>query len=188
MGILPVLPLLAAAAAAHRNEHIEKRSQPSVPPPTLVDLKPLTWSDVNIIQPPTNKFGDFQERKLATLSVLNTNWTSNIFFNDGSTNKTPVMRYRFLFNFNDSSNNTIIEPSSTIVTLPWFKDSLRGNVDLYVIARHVPVRWAEATTVVNAIRAAQPSKPIVVLSGHLHVRDFKQYDGRAVGLSSGNIM
>ncbi|KAF9138054.1 hypothetical protein BG015_002524 [Linnemannia schmuckeri] len=130
--------------------------------------------------------------------------TSNVFIKDSLTNKTVpignlynkfrlkfgtrVMSYGFLYNFKGAANNTVVEPSNFTVTLPWFQKSLKEDVDMYLIVGHVPIRWAEATAVVQAIRAAHPSKPIVVLGGHLHVRDFKVYDNRAFGLSSGRFM
>ncbi|KAF9326523.1 hypothetical protein BGZ91_001893 [Linnemannia elongata] len=101
---------------------------------------------------------------------------------------TRVMSYGFLYNFNGAANNTIVEPSNFTVTLPWFQKSLKEDVDMYLVVGHIPIRWAEATAVVKAIRDAHPSKPIVVLGGHLHVRDFKVYDNRAFGLSSGRFM
>ncbi|KAF9208791.1 hypothetical protein BGZ49_007541, partial [Haplosporangium sp. Z 27] len=277
MRVLTLLPLLAVAVAAHGHSHVEKRSQPGVPQPVPVDLRPLTWGDVNIIQTTeasySGDFGDFasflyhmrqqaDHRKKDLLLVdsgdlhdgnglsdattpdgkisnpifekinydvlaignheLYVNdvaedtfrnfapkWgkkyvTSNTFFIDGHTNKTlpfgklynkfrmkygtRVMSYGFLFNFNGNSNNTYCEPANTTVHLPWFQKSLKEDVDLYVIAGHIPVRWAEATTVIDAIRAVHPSKPIVLMGGHLHVRDFKEYDNRAFGMSSGRFM
>ncbi|KAF9115340.1 hypothetical protein BGX27_008221 [Mortierella sp. AM989] len=288
MRLLTLLPLLAAAVAAHGHSHVEKRSQPGAPQPIPVDLKPLTWGDVNIIQTTDTHgwlsghikegsysadFGDFasflyhmrqqaiHRRKdllvidsgdlhdgngLSDATPINgqvTNpifqkinydvlaignhelyvnsvaedtyrnfapkWgkrylTSNVFFKDGLTNKTVpignlynkfrmkfgtrVMSYGFLFNFDGNANNTVVEPTNTTITLPWFQNSLKDDVDLYVVAGHMPVRQAEALTVVKAIRSAHPTKPIAVLGGHLHIRDFKQYDARAFGLASGRFM
>jgi len=48
MRYLTLLPVLAIAVAAHGA--FEKRAQPGVPQPVPVDLRPLTWGDVNIIQ------------------------------------------------------------------------------------------------------------------------------------------
>ncbi|KAF9436911.1 hypothetical protein BGZ76_002575 [Entomortierella beljakovae] len=130
--------------------------------------------------------------------------TSNTFIKDSATNKTVpigklynkfrmkygtrVMSYGFLYNFFGGANNTIVEPSNVTVTLPWFQQSLKEDVDVYVIAGHVPIRWREATAVVDAIRAVHPSKPILLFGGHLHIRDFKAYDNRAFGLSAGRFM
>ncbi|KAI1315735.1 hypothetical protein EDD11_000385 [Mortierella claussenii] len=102
--------------------------------------------------------------------------------------ETRVMSYGFLFNFNGNANNTVVEQANVTVIKPWFQDSLMEDVDLYVIAGHLPVRWVEAITVVNAIRVKHPAKPIALLGGYLQVRDFKQYDGRAIDLSSGRFM
>ncbi|KAF9945604.1 hypothetical protein BGZ65_010568, partial [Modicella reniformis] len=47
MHLLVFLPLLAVVAAYV--EHIERRSQPGVPQPTSVNLRPLEWGDFNVI-------------------------------------------------------------------------------------------------------------------------------------------
>ncbi|KAF8940963.1 hypothetical protein BGZ58_003695 [Dissophora ornata] len=101
---------------------------------------------------------------------------------------TRVMSYGFLYNFVGAANNTIIEPSNVTVTLPWFQQSLKEDVDVYLIVGHVPIRYTEAKTVIQAIRAVHPSKPILLFGGHLHVRDFTAYDSRAYGLSAGRFM
>jgi len=50
MRLLALLPLLAVAAAhVEHIEHLERRSQPGVPTPKPVDLRPLEWGDVNVI-------------------------------------------------------------------------------------------------------------------------------------------
>ncbi|KAG0237984.1 Metallo-dependent phosphatase-like protein [Mortierella sp. GBAus27b] len=286
MRLLALLPLLAVAAA--HVEHIERRSQPGVPQPNPVDLRPLEWGDLNIISTTDTHgwlaghlkegaysadFGDFASflahmREQAAIrrkdllvvdsgdlhdgnglsdatpldgqvsnpifEMINYDalaignhelylpeiaedtyrnfapkWgkkylTSNTFIKDSRTNKTVpigklynkfrmkfgtrVMSYGFLYNFVGAANNTIIEPANVTVTLPWFQKSLKEDVDVYLIVGHVPVRWNEAITVVNAIRAVHPSKPILLFGGHLHVRDFKAYDARAYGLSAGRFM
>ncbi|GJJ69459.1 hypothetical protein EMPS_01805 [Entomortierella parvispora] len=286
MRYLTLLPVLAIAVAAHGT--FEKRAQPGVPQPVPVDLRPLTWGDVNIIQTTDTHgwleghiqeasysadFGDFAsflyhmrqqaDHRRKDLMVVDSGdlhdgnglsdatpldasasnplfekvnydalsignhelylndvaedtyknfapkWgrrylTSNVFIKDALTNKTvpignlynkfrlkygtKVMSYGFLYNFDGAANNTVIEPSSTTVTLPWFKKSLEEDVDMYLIVGHIPVRWAEAKTVVKAIRKAHPSKPIILMGGHLHVRDFTVYDPRAVGMSAGRYL
>ncbi|KAF9949369.1 hypothetical protein BGZ70_001803 [Mortierella alpina] len=130
--------------------------------------------------------------------------TSNTFIKDGVTNEripvgnlynkfrlkygTRVMSYGFMFNFNKTASRAFVEPSTVTVTLPWFQKTLKEDVDMYLIVGHVPIRWPEATAVVQAIRAKHPSKPIVFMGGHAHVRDFVQYDARAVGMASGRFL
>ncbi|KAF9956184.1 hypothetical protein BGZ72_002966 [Mortierella alpina] len=99
-----------------------------------------------------------------------------------------VMSYGFMFNFNKTASKATIEPASVTVTLPWFQKTLKEDVDMYLIVGHVPIRWPEAMAVVQAIRAKHPSKPIIFMGGHAHVRDFIQYDARAVGMASGRFL
>ncbi|KAF9582660.1 hypothetical protein BGW38_010923, partial [Lunasporangiospora selenospora] len=102
---------------------------------------------------------------------------------------TRVMSYGFLHNFKKAANNTIVEMANVTVTQPWFQKTLKDkDVDVYVVVGHVPIRWAEANAVVDAIRKVHPSKPILLFGGHLHVRDFKSYDARAYGLAAGRFM
>ncbi|KAG0213962.1 hypothetical protein BGX28_003140, partial [Mortierella sp. GBA30] len=130
--------------------------------------------------------------------------TSNVFITDGLNNKrvpignlynkfrlkygTRVMSYGFLFNFKGYDSKAFVEQSNVTVTLPWFQKTLEEDVDLYLIVGHVPIRWPEATVVVKTIRAKHPSKPIIFMGGHAHVRDFTNYDGRAVGMASGRYL
>ncbi|KAF9113236.1 hypothetical protein BGX27_001983 [Mortierella sp. AM989] len=286
MRFLTLLPLLAVAAA--HIEHLEPRSQPGVPKPIPVDLRPLQWGELNVISTTDTHgwlaghvkegsysadFGDFAsflahmrrqanlrrkdllvvdsgdlhdgngladatplsgqvsnpifekinydalaignhelylpEIALDTYKNFAPSWgkkylTSNTYIKDPQTNKTVpigklynkfrmkfgtrVMSYGFLYNFFGAANNTIVERANVTVTLPWFQNSLKEEVDVYLVVGHVPVRWAEAQAVVKAIRAVHPSKPILLFGGHLHTRDFKVYDSRAYGLSAGRFM
>ncbi|KAF9314729.1 hypothetical protein BG003_003882 [Podila horticola] len=286
MRLLALLPLLAVAAA--HVEHIERRSQPGVPTPKPVDLRPLEWGDVNVISttdthgwlsghvkeaPYSADFGDFasflshmreqavHRRKdllvvdsgdlhdgngLSDSTALNgevsdpifakinydalavgnhelyvneiaqstyknfaPKWgrrylTSNTFIRDAATNKTVpigklynkfrmkfgtrVMSYGFLYNFVGAGSDVVLEQANVTVTLPWFKKSLKEDVDMYLVVGHTPVRWAETLAVIKAIRAVHPAKPILLFGGHLHQRDFIRYDARAFGLSAGRFM
>ncbi|KAF9574367.1 hypothetical protein EC968_006701 [Mortierella alpina] len=130
--------------------------------------------------------------------------TSNTFIKDGVTNEripvgnlynkfrlkygTRVMSYGFMFDFNKTASRAYVEPSRVTVTHSWFEKTLKEDVDIYLIVGHVPIRWPEAKAVVDAIRAKHPSKPIIFMGGHAHVRDFIQYDARAVGMGSGRFL
>ncbi|KAF9408232.1 hypothetical protein BGZ94_002385 [Podila epigama] len=130
--------------------------------------------------------------------------TSNTFIKDAHTNKTVpigrlynkfrmkfgtrVMSYGFLYNFKGAASNVVLESANVTVTLPWFKKSLKEDVDMYLVVGHTPVRWAETKAVISAIRAVHPAKPILVFGGHMHQRDFIQYDERAFGLAAGRFM
>ncbi|CAO3575183.1 unnamed protein product [Mortierella alpina] len=288
MLITAVLHYLAAAAVAVAHGPMGKRSQPGVPQPDPIPLRPLEWGQVNIIHTTDTHgwlsghtkeeaysadFGDFASflyhmRQQASLrrrdllvvdsgdlhhgtgltdateldgqlsnpifekinydalsignhelvqnSVIDDTFknfaprwgkrylTSNTFVRDGVTNEripvgslynkfrlkygTRVMSYGFMYNFNKTASKAFVEPSSVTVTLPWFQKSLKVDVDMYLIVGHVPIRWPEAMAVVQAIRAKHPSKPIVFMGGHAHVRDFIQYDARAVGMASGRFL
>ncbi|KAF9372080.1 hypothetical protein CPB97_001475 [Podila verticillata] len=130
--------------------------------------------------------------------------TSNTFIRDAATNKTVpigklynkfrmkfgtrVMSYGFLYNFVGAGSDVVLEKANDTVALPWFKKTLKEDVDMYLVVGHTPVRWAETLAVIKAIRAVHPSKPILLFGGHLHVRDFIRYDARAYGLSAGRFM
>ncbi|KAG0346799.1 hypothetical protein BG004_000786 [Podila humilis] len=286
MRLLAILPLLVVVAA--HIEHLEPRSQPGVPTPKPVDLRPLEWGDINVISttdthgwlaghlkeaPYSADFGDFasflshmreqaaHRRKdllvvdsgdlhdgnglsdstpqngevsdpifskinydalaignhelyvdniaEATYRTFAPKWgrrylTSNTFIKDAQTNKTVpigrlynkfrmkfgtrVMSYGFLFNFKSAAANVVLESANVTVTLPWFQKSLKHDVDMYLVVGHTPVRWAETLAVIQAIRAVHPAKPILLFGGHMHVRDFVRYDGRAFGLAAGRFM
>ncbi|KAK3067840.1 hypothetical protein LTR53_015043, partial [Teratosphaeriaceae sp. CCFEE 6253] len=101
-----------------------------------------------------------------------------------------VLAFGFLFDFKGNANNTLVQPVEETVEEAWFQDALRTrDVDLFLVAGHVPVRDSkEYDAVYRAIRAVQWDTPIVFLGGHTHVRDFRRYGKKAVGLESGRYM
>ncbi|KAK3075860.1 hypothetical protein LTR53_000433 [Teratosphaeriaceae sp. CCFEE 6253] len=101
-----------------------------------------------------------------------------------------VLAFGFLFDFKGNANNTLVQPVEETVKESWFQDALRTkDVDLFLVAGHVPVRDSkEYDAVYRAIRAVQWDTPIVFLGGHTHVRDFRRYGKKAVGLESGRYM
>ncbi|KAG0224927.1 hypothetical protein BGW42_004753 [Actinomortierella wolfii] len=284
MRFLVVLPLVAALASAH----LERRSQPGAIQPPPVDLRPLTWGDVNFISTTDTHgwlgghpndpnysadFGDFasflahmreqavhrrkdlfvvdsgdlhdgnglsdatpmpgqasdpifQKINYDMLAIGNhelydnriaeamyykyaPKWgkrylTSNVFFKDVHANKTvpigrlyskfrgkfgtKVLAYGFLYNFAGNGNSTVVQKVEETIAEPWFQKSLKEDSDIIVVVGHTAVRFRETRAVVEAIRKVHPSKPLVVFGGHLHQRDFVQYDARAAGLAAGRFM
>ncbi|OLL25589.1 Secreted protein [Neolecta irregularis DAH-3] len=98
-----------------------------------------------------------------------------------------IMAFGFLFDFDRGANNTVVIKMEDSVKEQWFLDALaEGNVDLFLLAGHIPVRGSsEWTSAITAIRAVYPNTPIQIFGGHYHIRDFVAYDSRAVGLASG---
>ncbi|KAF9157729.1 hypothetical protein DFQ26_008415 [Actinomortierella ambigua] len=284
MRLLVVLPLFAAFASAN----LERRAQPGAVQPPPVELRPLTWGDVNFISTTDSHgwlaghprvsdfsadFGDFAsfvknmrkkaERMRKDLFVIDSGdlhdgnglsdstplngqvsdpifsamkydmltignhelyqnsvaesmhknyapkWgkrylTSNVYIKDANTNKTTpighqysvfhgrygtkVLAYGFLFNFKSNGNMTVVEKVETTIAQPWFQKSLKVKSDVIVVVSHMSLRYGEALSIVNAIRKVQPTKPLFLFGGHLHIRDFVRYDGRAAGIASGRFM
>lgn len=97
----------------------------------------------------------------------------------------------FLFNFTGNGNNSIVQPVAQAVAMPWFQNMLatEGNkTDVFVVAGHTPIRNPEFQSVLSAIRAKFPVKPVIFLGGHTHIRDFAIFDANSYALESGRYL
>ncbi|OLL23373.1 hypothetical protein NEOLI_005490 [Neolecta irregularis DAH-3] len=81
------------------------------------------------------------------------------------------MAFGFLFDFKRGANNTVVTNVRDSVKEQWFLDALaKDNVDLFLLAGHIPVRGSsEWTSAIAAIRAVHPNTPIQIFGGHYHV-------------------
>ncbi|PNS17123.1 Secreted protein [Sphaceloma murrayae] len=101
-----------------------------------------------------------------------------------------IIAFGFLFDFHGNANNTVVIPVEQTIKEKWFQDAIHDReVDLFVVAGHVPVRDStETTALYKAIRAVQWDTPIQFFGGHTHIRDYAIYDKASVGLESGRYM
>ncbi|KXT05543.1 hypothetical protein AC578_3689 [Pseudocercospora eumusae] len=101
-----------------------------------------------------------------------------------------IVAFGFLFNFKGNANNTIVQPVEEAIKEQWFKDAIDDKeVDLFLVAGHVPVRDSpEFEAVFKAIRAVNWDTPIVFFGGHTHIRDYRKFGNKAWGLESGRYM
>jgi 2',3'-cyclic-nucleotide 2'-phosphodiesterase (5'-nucleotidase family) len=101
-----------------------------------------------------------------------------------------VMAFGFLYNFQGNANNTHVQKVEDTVQEDWFKDAIKDkDVDLYLVAGHVPVRDSpEFDAIYKAIRDANWDAPIVFFGGHTHIRDYRKWEKKAYGIESGRYM
>lgn len=101
-----------------------------------------------------------------------------------------VIAFGFLFNFRGNANNTVVQKVEDTVKEQWFKDALKDrDVDLFLVAGHVPVRDTEEFDLIyKTIRAVQWDTPIVFFGGHTHIRDYRKWEKKAYGIESGRYM
>lgn len=101
-----------------------------------------------------------------------------------------VLAFGFLFNFHGNANNTRVQPVQETIQEKWFQDAIHErDVDLFLIAGHVPVRDSEEYDLIyKAIRKAHWDTPLVLFGGHTHIRDYRKYDKKAYGIESGRYM
>lgn len=100
-----------------------------------------------------------------------------------------IVAFGFLFDFTGNYNNTIVQPVETTVKEGWFQGAIRDtDVDLFLVIGHVPLRSKEFSAIFKEIRAVHKTIPIQFFGGHLHIRDYAQYDSRAYGLASGRFL
>ncbi|KAM0721242.1 hypothetical protein Q7P37_003530 [Cladosporium fusiforme] len=101
-----------------------------------------------------------------------------------------IVSFGFLFNFHGNANNTVVQPVQETIKEQWFQDAIRTkDVDLFLVAGHVPVRNSEEYDLIyKAIRNARWDTPIVFFGGHTHIRDYRKWEKKAQGIESGRYM
>lgn len=100
-----------------------------------------------------------------------------------------ILAFGFLFDFTGNANNTVVQSVKKTIEEDWFQQAIRDrDVDLFLVAGHVPLRSEEFTALYRAIREVQWDTPIQFFGGHTHVRDYAKYDSKAYALESGRYM
>ncbi|KAG1775218.1 Metallo-dependent phosphatase-like protein [Suillus placidus] len=134
---------------------------------------------------------------------LTSNVNITVFNSDGEPESVPVgSRYTkfttrkgrritslgVIFNFTQNDVNTTVQTVDNMVREQWFIEAIAEEPDVFVLIGHMPVSNDSWPTVFNAVRAVHPLTPILILGGHTHIRDCRQYDGRSMALESGRYM
>ncbi|KAJ5151770.1 hypothetical protein N7492_010065 [Penicillium capsulatum] len=100
-----------------------------------------------------------------------------------------IVAFGFLFDFTGNYNNTVVQPVEQTIKEDWFQEAIRDkDVDLFLVAGHVPAHSPEYGAIFREIRRLRWDMPIQFFAGHEHIRDYAQYDSRAVALASGRFM
>ncbi|KAL8648995.1 MAG: hypothetical protein Q9226_005759, partial [Calogaya cf. arnoldii] len=100
-----------------------------------------------------------------------------------------VLAFGFLFDFTGNANNTIVEAVEKTVQQSWFLEAVHDReVDLFLVAGHVPLDSPEYHSIFKAIREVQWDTPIQFFGGHTHIRDYFVFDSKAYALESGRYM
>ena len=100
-----------------------------------------------------------------------------------------IIAFGFLFNFRAHSNNTMVQYVEYTIKEKWFQEAIRDReVDLFIVAGHIPLRSPEFSDIFKAIREVQWDTPIQFFGGHTHIRDYAKYDSNAYAIESGRYM
>lgn len=100
-----------------------------------------------------------------------------------------IIAFGFMFNFQGSSNNTVVTPVQDAIKQKWFQDAIRDrDIDLFLVIGHIGLRMEEFKMIFEAIRAQRWDAPIHFFGGHTHIRDYAKYDSQAYALESGRYM
>ncbi|KAL8682816.1 MAG: hypothetical protein Q9186_001145 [Xanthomendoza sp. 1 TL-2023] len=100
-----------------------------------------------------------------------------------------ILAFGFLFDFTGNANNTFVEAVEKTVQQEWFLEAIHDReVDLFLIAGHVPLDAPEFHAIFKAIRQVQWDTPIQFFGGHTHIRDYIKFDSKAYALESGRYM
>ncbi|KAJ3188510.1 hypothetical protein HK101_009121 [Irineochytrium annulatum] len=114
------------------------------------------------------------------------------------TKGSKVLSMGFLYNFTGTSPNSHVVPVEIEIKNKWFSDALALETpDLIVlIGRMVLKNYVAGVgsknydwqVVVDAIRAVLPDTPIMIFSGHSHIRDYTTYGPNTYAIESGRYM
>ncbi|KAJ5392389.1 hypothetical protein N7509_007879 [Penicillium cosmopolitanum] len=102
-----------------------------------------------------------------------------------------IVAFGFLFDFTGNYNNTVVQRVEETIKEDWFQEAIRDEeVDLFLVAGHVPAHSPEYKAIFTEIRSTRGhgDTPIQFFGGHQHIRDYAQYDAKAVALASGRFM
>ncbi|KAJ5110712.1 hypothetical protein N7532_001247 [Penicillium argentinense] len=100
-----------------------------------------------------------------------------------------IVAFGFLFDFTGNYNNTVVQRVEETIKEDWFQEAIRDKeVDLFLVAGHVPARSPEYKAIFTEIRSIRWDTPIQFFGGHEHIRDYTKYDSKAVALASGRFM
>lgn len=100
-----------------------------------------------------------------------------------------IVAFGFLFDFTGNYNNTVVQPVEKTIKEDWFQEAIRDkDVDLFLVAGHVPAHSPEYRAIFEEIRGIRWDTPIQFFGGHQHIRDYAKYDSKAVALASGRFM
>lgn len=102
-----------------------------------------------------------------------------------------IVAFGFLFDFTGNYNNTVVQRVEDTIKEDWFQEAIRDEeVDLFLVAGHVPAHSPEYKAIFSEIRSTQAHRdtPIQFFGGHQHIRDYARYDSKAVALASGRFM
>ncbi|ELU44243.1 vacuolar protein [Rhizoctonia solani AG-1 IA] len=102
--------------------------------------------------------------------------------------KKKITALGVMFEFTGGNANTTVQKVATMVNESWFKEAIKEEPDLFLLAGHMPVQKDKWPLVFDAIRAVHPTTPIVIFGGHTHIRDCVQLDKRSMSLMSGQYM
>ncbi|KAJ5241878.1 uncharacterized protein N7469_000205 [Penicillium citrinum] len=100
-----------------------------------------------------------------------------------------IVAFGFLFDFTGNYNNTVVQRVEETIQEDWFQEAIHEKeVDLFLVAGHVPAHSPEYRAIFRAIRSVRSDIPIQFFGGHEHIRDYAKYDEKAVSLASGRFM
>lgn len=99
-----------------------------------------------------------------------------------------VTAFGIIFHFTGNAKGTIVQPPAELVLEPWFKEAIKERPDVFLLTGHMAITDADWKIVFAVIRQLHPKVPIIILGGHLHIRDCRQLDDRSMSLASGRYM
>jgi 2',3'-cyclic-nucleotide 2'-phosphodiesterase (5'-nucleotidase family) len=110
---------------------------------------------------------------------------SPYFVHDSPDGQLRVLFLGYMFDFTHFASNVHVVTVADSLEEAYFAEAMAvPDVDLYVVLGHIDIVMEETEQIREAVRVRHPTTPIVFMSGHRHIKSYKQLDENCVAIES----
>ncbi|KAK9898687.1 Metallo-dependent phosphatase [Cystobasidium minutum MCA 4210] len=101
-----------------------------------------------------------------------------------------ITAFGILFGFDRADTGLKVQSVFDLIQESWWREVLENShdTDVFIVLGHMATRDKDWLLVLNSIRTYYPTKPVLIFSGHAHVRDCIRPDPYSQVLASGRYM
>eukprot|EP00128_Syssomonas_multiformis_P005297 Colp12_sorted_trinity150504_noHs@5837 len=97
-----------------------------------------------------------------------------------------VLVFGFIFNFAEAAKVVSITNVEDSLKEEYFTEAMKLDADVVFAIMHAAPDQEECKMIYQALRASKPNTPLILLTGHSHIVDFRQFDDQAYAFESGH--